>query len=154
MWNKEFDVEITNEKEMEVEILNKEPVGGSKFMGRATVSILDWIALSRFDGSIEILDKSGSLAGEIIVSAQFFKPDEEPINPKTSAAGGHGSGGPKQEFSDAEILNSFHSFDLDRNNYVGAAEIRHILVNIGERVTDEEVRNDRIRSISSMTIHR
>jgi hypothetical protein len=45
----------------------------------------------------------------------------------------------EQEFSDEEILNSFRSFDLDKNNYVGAAELRHILVNIGERVTDEEV---------------
>lgn len=33
-----------------------------------------------------------------------------------------------------------HSFDLDKNNFVGAAEIRHVLINIGETVTDEEVR--------------
>jgi hypothetical protein len=32
------------------------------------------------------------------------------------------------------------AFDLDHNNFVGAAEIRHVLVNIGENVTDEEVR--------------
>ena len=124
---------------MELEILNKEPVGGDKFMGKATVSILDWIALSRFDGSVEVLDRSGSLAGEIVISAQFYKPHEEPIKPKTSAVAGCGNGGPEQEFSDAEILNAFKSFDLDKNNYVGAAEIRHILINVGERVTDEEV---------------
>jgi len=38
------------------------------------------------------------------------------------------------------------SFDLDHNNFVGAAEIRHVLVNIGESVTDEEV-DEMIRMI-------
>jgi hypothetical protein len=28
---------------------------------------------------------------------------------------------------------------LDHNNYIGAAEIRHVLINIGESPTDEEV---------------
>ena len=38
------------------------------------------------------------------------------------------------QFSDAEILEAFRAFDLDKNNFVGAAEIRHVLVsiNIGE----------------------
>ena len=44
------------------------------------------------------------------------------------------------DFTDDEILAAFQAFDLDKNNYIGAAEIKHILVNIGERVTDEEVR--------------
>ena len=39
------------------------------------------------------------------------------------------------------------SFDLDKNGYVGAAEIRHVLVNIGETVTDEEVRYARCREV-------
>ncbi|RHY35397.1 hypothetical protein DYB32_000164 [Aphanomyces invadans] len=34
---------------------------------------------------------------------------------------------------------AFKAFDLDHNNYVGAAEIRHVLINIGESPTDEEV---------------
>ena len=44
-----------------------------------------------------------------------------------------------QEFTEKEIIEAFRSFDLDKNNYVGAAEIRHVLLNIGERPTDEEV---------------
>ena len=43
------------------------------------------------------------------------------------------------KFSDREILEAFIAFDLDKNNFIGAAEIRHILINIGEQVTDEEV---------------
>jgi len=139
VWNKEFEVDITTEKEMQVEILNKEPVGGNKFMGKATVSILDWIALTKFDGAIDILDQTGGIAGELVVKAQFYKGDEAPVKAKTSATAGHGNGGAIQEFADKEILAAFQSFDLDKNNYVGAAELRHVLVNIGERVTDEEV---------------
>jgi hypothetical protein len=139
IWNKDFEFEITTEKEMDIEVLNKEPVAGNKFMGKASVNILDWIALSKFDGSIEILDRSGGVAGELVVNAQFYKEGEEvPVKANNSI---RGKGGATQEFSDEEILNAFRSFDLDKNNYVGAAELRHVLVNIGEKVTDEEVSN-------------
>ena len=45
-------------------------------------------------------------------------------------------------FSDAEILEAFCAFDLDKNNFVGAAEIRHVLVsiNIGEQAINEMIR--------------
>jgi hypothetical protein len=43
------------------------------------------------------------------------------------------------EFTDDEILAAFKFIDLDRNSFVGAAEIRHILVCMGEMITDEEI---------------
>jgi hypothetical protein len=135
IWNKDFEIDITTEKEMEVEVLNKEPVGGNKFMGKATVNILDWIALTKYDGAVEIFDKSGGVAGEMFVNVQFYKGDEVPTKLKSRT----GNGAAIREFSDKDILDAFRSFDLDKNNYVGAAELRHVLVNIGERVTDEEV---------------
>merc|ERR1719487_1842654 len=59
---------------------------------------------------------------------------------------GGGKGGPSEpprdpngKFTDQEIKEAFEAFDLDHNNFVGAAEIRHVLVNIGEQPTDEEV---------------
>ena len=42
-------------------------------------------------------------------------------------------------FVDDEIRAAFDFIDLDHNDYVGAAEIRHVLVCMGELVTDEEV---------------
>merc|ERR1740129_1922125 len=42
-------------------------------------------------------------------------------------------------FSDEEIKQAFDTFDLDKNRFVGAAEISHILQVIGEEVTDEEI---------------
>ena len=53
---------------------------------------------------------------------------------------------PNGKFSDEEIWEAFTAFDLDKNNFVGAAEIRHVLINIGEQVTDEEV-DEMIRMI-------
>merc|ERR1711972_165164 len=42
-------------------------------------------------------------------------------------------------FSDEEIKQAFDTFDLDKNRFVGAAEINQILQLIGEEVTDEEI---------------
>jgi Ca2+-binding EF-hand superfamily protein len=44
-----------------------------------------------------------------------------------------------EEFSDEDIRSTFSFLDLDNNGYVGAAELRHILINMGELITDEEV---------------
>ncbi|KAL7529116.1 hypothetical protein ACHAXR_002805 [Thalassiosira sp. AJA248-18] len=30
-------------------------------------------------------------------------------------------------------------FDLDKNGYIGASELKHILIMMGEHVSDEEV---------------
>eukprot|EP01039_Chlorochromonas_danica_P000161 gene162-170_t len=43
------------------------------------------------------------------------------------------------EFTEEEIISAFRFIDLDRNNFVGAAEIRHILICMGEMITDEEI---------------
>lgn len=47
--------------------------------------------------------------------------------------------GRAQEFTEEEIMAAFKFIDLDHNNFVGAAEIRHILVCMGEMITDEEI---------------
>ncbi|XP_033764297.1 calmodulin-like [Pecten maximus] len=38
-----------------------------------------------------------------------------------------------------EILNAFQTFDKGNNGLISAAEIRHALVNLEEKLTDEEV---------------
>lgn len=47
--------------------------------------------------------------------------------------------GRSYEFTDDEIEEAFRFIDLDKNNFIGAAEVRHILVCMGELVTDEEI---------------
>ena len=126
-------------------------IGADKFMGFARVGILDWVAQGNYEGAIEIFDKLNHHAGQLAVSASFYRHGTYPqrthqpekyATPRDAASiGKENEDGNSQgeEFSEKEIIESFRAFDLDKNNYVGAAEIRHVLLNIGERPTDEEV---------------
>uniref|UniRef100_A0A8C3S858 EF-hand domain-containing protein n=1 Tax=Chelydra serpentina TaxID=8475 RepID=A0A8C3S858_CHESE len=41
--------------------------------------------------------------------------------------------------SEEEIREAFRVFDEDGNGYVSAAELRHVMTSLGEKLTDEEV---------------
>ena len=45
----------------------------------------------------------------------------------------------KDTESEEEILEAFKVFDKDGNGFISAAELRHIMTNIGEKNTGEEV---------------
>ena len=160
MWNQEFEFQISTEKEMEIDIFDKEQVGSDKFMGRAKVGIMDWIAMGNFQGDIPILDMSEKEVGKVNVNVKFDRPGAnamQAVKQQQLAAKGATNEAssamvpsqptqvepprdPSGKFTDEEIWEAFQAFDLDKNNFVGAAEIRHVLINIGETVTDEEVR--------------
>jgi len=135
-WNQSYDFEITTEKEVELEVLDEQEVGHTFSMGRAKAGILDWMAQGQYEGSIDLLDKQGQICGVLIVKTEFRR--NKPSSTQKDVKKSNGS----QNYSDDDILDAFRTFDLDKNNYIGAAELRHILLCIGERVTDEEVRND------------
>jgi len=151
IWNEEFAFDISSEREIEFEVMDKETVGNDKFMGVCRSSIMDWIANSAFEGELDLQDKAGKPVGRIAVSVKFERPGQQASDDaamrgelmRIGAVGEDGSGGPARDpagsFSDEEILEAFRAFDLDKNNFIGAAEIRHVLINIGENVTDEEV---------------
>ncbi|GMH64601.1 hypothetical protein TrRE_jg3466 [Triparma retinervis] len=169
VWNQEFEFQISTEKELEINIMDKESVGSDKFMGRAKVGIMDWIAMGNFQGDIPIVDKAEKEVGKINVNVKFDRPGANAMDAAagqmTAAAGGKAGDdatamvphAPKQvepprdpsgKFTDEEIWEAFQAFDLDKNNFVGAAEIRHVLINIGETVTDEEV-DEMIRMVDT-----
>jgi len=116
-------------------------------------SILDWISQGGFNGDMDMLDLGGKGVGKCTLQVKFDRPGAAPRQQQQSiqqfktASGGanYGGGGgeaprdPAGKFTDEEIYEAFVAFDLDKNNFVGAAEIRHVLTNIGETVTDEEV---------------
>jgi len=131
-------------------------------MGYARVGILDWVAQGNYEGSIDVFDKSNNHAGQIAVSVSFYRqgtyPQKSHLSPtsptqqdifinkaKVPEKDTHA----EDEFTEKQIVDAFRAFDLDKNNYVGAAEIRHVLLNIGERPTDEEVRREACMTIEA-----
>lgn len=70
---------------------------------------------------LEDADMPSRLATDLIATA------EAPQRPRDTT------------FTDSEIEAAFHFLDLDKNGYIGAAEIRHVLICMGELITDEEV---------------
>ncbi|CAN0047180.1 unnamed protein product, partial [Phaeothamnion confervicola] len=165
VWSEEHAFDIADEKEMSIEVMDKQSVGQDKFMGAARVSIMDWIATGSFKGDVEIKDNGGKPVGTITLVVRFERPGNRPgtagpglsvvpapVAPQVMGGGGFMAGAapagappqqavrdPNGKFTDDEIWEAFVAFDLDKNSFVGAAEIRHVLVNIGEQVTDEEV---------------
>jgi calmodulin len=45
----------------------------------------------------------------------------------------------KDTDSEEEIREAFKVFDRDNNGYISAAELRHVMTSIGEKLTDDEV---------------
>lgn len=41
--------------------------------------------------------------------------------------------------SEEEIREAFRVFDKDGNGFISAAELRHVMTSLGEKLTDEEV---------------
>ncbi|CAI9739520.1 calmodulin-A-like isoform X1 [Octopus vulgaris] len=45
----------------------------------------------------------------------------------------------KETDSEEELREAFRVFDKDGNGFISAAELRHVMTNLGEKLTDEEV---------------
>lgn len=46
---------------------------------------------------------------------------------------------PKDTDTEEELIEAFKVFDRDGNGFISAAELRHVMTNLGEKLTDEEV---------------
>merc|ERR1712072_1355531 len=45
----------------------------------------------------------------------------------------------KDTDSEEELIEAFKVFDKDGNGFISAAELRHVMTNLGEKLIDEEV---------------
>ena len=61
------------------------------------------------------------------------------MGPGDGSPMGDRGGAPGVALTADEVKEAFREFDLDKNGYVGAAEIAHILQSMGEKATDDEV---------------
>uniref|UniRef100_A0A7N1A5M2 EF-hand domain-containing protein n=1 Tax=Kalanchoe fedtschenkoi TaxID=63787 RepID=A0A7N1A5M2_KALFE len=45
----------------------------------------------------------------------------------------------KETDAEDELKDAFKLFDKDENGYISATELRHVMINLGEKLSDEEV---------------
>lgn len=132
-----------NDKKMRVECYDRVKVGQDRLIGSSDITVANWIAERHYEGNIDLVDASSSAVGTIQVKVIFETAAAraalvEPTKPKRPGMA-EPPRDPQGRFTDQEIKEAFEAFDLDHNNFVGAAEIRHVLINIGEQPTDDEV---------------
>merc|ERR1719191_1503292 len=41
--------------------------------------------------------------------------------------------------TEEELIDAFRDFDRDGNGFISVAELRHVMTNLGEKLTDEEI---------------
>jgi hypothetical protein len=67
-------------------------------------------------------------------------PQQEAPQEQALSVDSQATTGPKDmTYTDEEIEAAFRFMDLDKNGYLGANELRHCLICMGEMITDEEV---------------
>ena len=149
-YSEDFSFDIRAERDVDFTVIGKGG-NGDVMVGRARQNFMPWIAATQFAGDIALVDSSGAPCGVLSIAVKFERTapsapssaqlKQGPAQPTVLAItdGNNGPRDPNGRFSDKEIREAFTSFDLDKNDFVGAAELRHVLVNIGENVTDEEV---------------
>jgi len=162
IWNEEFVFDISNERELEVEVLDKETVGNDKFMGKCKVSIMEWIANGKFEGDLDLEDKAGKNVGRISISCSFARPnvagamaeEEEVTKEQLQLAIKPDGGGPRDpggKFTDDEILEAFKVSDraypadrvlapADRSTHVHSRGKHLAFVFAGFRPRQEQLR--------------
>lgn len=94
--------------------------------------------MDRFDDS-ERLTKSGERVVDVRAREAAARAARARGAAAAQAAAGAGASGGPAEFSDPELEDAFQFLDLDGNLYLSAAELRHVLICMGELITDEEI---------------
>ncbi|CAM9149349.1 unnamed protein product, partial [Ectocarpus fasciculatus] len=109
------------------------------FIGPPNVSYPQHRAgVDAFDDSLRIGGAVGE-AKQIAAANKNAAPEPQKSQTATAAPVPTPHDEVRPEFTEEEIQSAFRFIDLDKNSFIGAAEIRHILVCMGELITDEEI---------------
>jgi len=162
-WNEEaITLSVVDEYTLTVECCDYDEISGDhELLGSAEVSLLPLFKTGRLDVDLILIlvtDFGETLnGGQISLSLSFTAPKNHAY-PKDQLVPSYVVGQSDDAlisaeqtkrtsmdvdgieiFSEESIQKAFNLFDLDSNGYIGVAELKHILILMGELVTDEEV---------------
>ena len=162
-WKDEaISLSVVDEYTLTVECCDYEDISGDHvLLGSAEVSLLPLFKTGRLDVDLNLIlvtDFGETLnGGQVSLSLSFTAPKNHAY-PKDQLVPSYVVGQSDDAlicaeqtkrtsmdvdgieiFSEDSIQKAFNLFDLDKNGYIGVAELKHILILMGELVTDEEV---------------
>ena len=87
----------------------------------------------------EVRGGRAPLSANRIVMTHTFPTPAAPAPPPHAPTGTPPPHRSQDGDSEAELMEAFKVFDKDGNGYISAAELRHVMTNLGEKLTDAEV---------------
>lgn len=154
-----FSMNLVDHDELSLECFLLDALGNRiRLLGRGNLSLLPVYTRGSYKSNVPItLDNDeGKIEdiGSIFLSVQFHGHGQKfpKLHPVKSAIttcfdqaviGNHNDNALSdkgcEEFSDSDIKSTFDLCDLDRNGYIGTTELRHVMICMGEIVSEEEI---------------
>mmetsp|Transcript_21507 Transcript_21507/g.43151 ORF Transcript_21507/g.43151 Transcript_21507/m.43151 type:complete len:693 (-) Transcript_21507:148-2226(-) len=156
LWDNELEIPVVSESSLTIEFGDFDQVTGEfESLGSSDLSLLPLYKSASIDVSVDLKHQSelGEMidVGKIQLALQFvfqgptkvaFPRDQGTVQsyiPGDSETITDPTKNDTQGFSEFDIRQAFDKIDLDKNGYIGAAELRHCLVCMGEHVTEAEI---------------
>jgi len=156
LWDKELEIPVVSESSLTIEFGDFDQVTGEfESLGSSDLSLLPLYKSASIDVSVDLKHQNelGEMidVGKIQLALQFvfqgptkvaFPRDQGTVQsyiPGNSETISELTKNDEQGFSEFAIKQAFNKIDLDKNGYIGAAELRHCLVCMGEHVTEAEI---------------
>lgn len=157
LWDSELDIPVVNESSLTVEFGDFDQVTGEfESLGSSVLNLLPIYSMcSSFDVSVDLKHQNelGEMidGGRISMALQFvFQgpanvafPRDTYFTSQTRIPGEDTASELTKNdalgFSEFDIRNAFNKLDLDKNGYIGAAELRQCLACMGEHVSEAEI---------------
>jgi len=157
LWDNELGIPVVNESSLTIEYGDFDQVtGGFESLGSSDLNLLPLYMNASIDVSVDLNYQNEVRemidGGSISMALQFvfegpgnvaFPRDQGTVQSyipgESDAVTELVVKNDDQGYSEFDIRNAFNKIDLDKNGYIGAAELRHCLACMGEHVTEAEI---------------